>query len=72
MVDLAAHIRAGDGVWLGQTSAEAMPLVDALLDVMDAIGPVRAFCRLSFNRKLREAAARWHTGRPLGHRVRHR
>jgi acyl-CoA hydrolase len=53
-LDLADHIRAGDGVWWGQAGAEAVPLVDALIDQVAAIGTVRAFCGLSFNRRLRE------------------
>jgi acyl-CoA hydrolase len=54
VLDLRPHIRAGDGVWWGQAGAEAGPLVDALLAQVDAIGPVRAFCGLTFNRRLRE------------------
>jgi acyl-CoA hydrolase len=53
-LDLAEHIRAGDGVWWSQAGAEAVPLVDALIDQVAAIGTVRAFCGLSFNRRLRE------------------
>ncbi|MEU7810949.1 acetyl-CoA hydrolase/transferase C-terminal domain-containing protein [Pseudonocardia sp. NPDC049154] len=54
MIDLRPHIREGDGVWWSQAGAEATPLVDALLDQVADIGPVRAFCGLSFNRRLRE------------------
>lgn len=54
MIDLTAHIRAGDGVWWSQAGAEATPLVDALFDQVGGIGPVRAFCGLTFNRRLRE------------------
>uniref|UniRef100_UPI0015F09AAA acetyl-CoA hydrolase/transferase family protein n=1 Tax=Pseudonocardia pini TaxID=2758030 RepID=UPI0015F09AAA len=54
MVDLRAHIREGDGVWWSQAGAEATPLVDALLDQVTDIGPVRAFSGLTFNRRLRE------------------
>ncbi|HEY2195135.1 MAG TPA: acetyl-CoA hydrolase/transferase C-terminal domain-containing protein [Actinomycetospora sp.] len=54
MLDLSAHIAPGDGVWWSQAGAEATPLVDALLDQLPAIGPVRAFCGLTFNRRLRE------------------
>jgi acyl-CoA hydrolase len=53
-IDLRPHIRAGDGVWWSQAGAEATPLVDALLDQAGDIGPVRAFCGLTFNRRLRE------------------
>jgi acyl-CoA hydrolase len=53
-LDLSRHIRAGDGVWWSQAGAEAVPLVDALFDQVADIGPVRAFCGLSFNRRLRE------------------
>ncbi len=55
--NLRDHIRAGDGVWWSQAAAEATPLVDALLDQVDGIGPVRAFCGLTFNRRLRELPA---------------
>ncbi|MEU7815409.1 acetyl-CoA hydrolase/transferase C-terminal domain-containing protein [Pseudonocardia sp. NPDC049154] len=54
MIDLRQHIHAGDGVWWSQAGAEATPLVDALLDQVAAIGPVRAFSGLTFNRRLRE------------------
>jgi acyl-CoA hydrolase len=54
MLDLSRHVRAGDGVWWSQAAAEAVPLVDALLDQVGDIGPVRAFCGLTFNRRLRE------------------
>lgn len=57
MIDLTAHVRAGDGVWWGQAGAEAVPLVDALLDQVAGIGPVRAFSGLTFNRRLREVPA---------------
>jgi acyl-CoA hydrolase len=52
MIDLSAHISAGDGVWWGQGSAEPEPLVHALLDQVDSIGPVRAFCGLTWNERL--------------------
>jgi acyl-CoA hydrolase len=54
MLDLSAHVGPGDGVWWSQAGAEATPLVDALLDQLDVIGPVRAFCGLTFNRRLRD------------------
>ncbi|GLL09457.1 acetyl-CoA hydrolase [Pseudonocardia halophobica] len=57
MLDLRPHIRPRDGVWWSQAGAEATPLVDALLDQVADIGPVRAFCGLSFNRRLREVPA---------------
>jgi len=47
VIDLGAHIRADDGVWWGQGGAEPEPLVNALLDQVDSIGAVRAFCGLS-------------------------
>ncbi|MGC4938498.1 acetyl-CoA hydrolase/transferase family protein [Kribbella sp. DT2] len=52
MIDLGAHVRAGDGVWWGQGGAEPEPLVNALLDQVDEIGPVRAFCGLTWNERL--------------------
>ncbi|MDT7740925.1 MAG: hypothetical protein QOE59_3 [Actinomycetota bacterium] len=54
MLDLSPHVRPGDGVWWGQAGAEATPLVDTLLDQIDDVGPVRAFCGLSLNRRLRD------------------
>ncbi|MBX6389052.1 MAG: acetyl-CoA hydrolase/transferase family protein [Frankia sp.] len=52
LLDLARYIRPGDGVWWGQGGAEPSPLVDALLDQVGAIGPVRAFCGLTWNERL--------------------
>lgn len=52
MIDLKDHIKPGDGVWWGQGSAEPEPLVHALLDQVDGIGPVRAFCGLTWNERL--------------------
>lgn len=54
VIDLRPHVRAGDGVWWSQAGAEATPLVDALLDQVADIGPVRAFSGLTFNRRLRD------------------
>jgi acyl-CoA hydrolase len=53
VLDLRAHIRPGDGVWWSQAGAEAIPLVDALLDQASAIGGVSAFCGLTINRRIR-------------------
>ncbi len=52
MLDLSRYIRPGDGVRWGQGGAEPEPLVNALLDQADAIGPVRAFCGLTWNERL--------------------
>ncbi|MGQ0841917.1 acetyl-CoA hydrolase/transferase family protein [Actinokineospora sp.] len=52
MIDLSGHVRPGDGIWWGQAAAEATPLVDALLDQVAGIGPCRAFCGLTWNRRL--------------------
>jgi len=52
MIDLGRHISAGDGVWWGQGGAEPEPLVNTLLEQADRIGPVRAFCGLSWNERL--------------------
>jgi acyl-CoA hydrolase len=52
MLDLAPYIRPGDGVWWGQGPAEPEPLVNALLDQADAIGPVRAFTGMTWNERL--------------------
>lgn len=53
LLDLRTLVRAGAGVWWGQAAAEPIPLVDALLDQLDGIGPVRAFSGLTFNARLR-------------------
>lgn len=55
MTDLTRFIRPGDGVWWGQAGAEPEPLVNALLDQAAAIGPVRAFCGLTWNERLTTA-----------------
>ena len=52
MIDLGKYISAGDGVWWGQGGAEPEPLVNALLEQADRIGPVRAFCGLTWNERL--------------------
>ena len=52
MIDLREHLRAGEGVWWGQGGAEPEPLVNALLDQVGEIGPVRAFCGLTWNERL--------------------
>ena len=52
MIDLREHLTAGDGVWWGQGGAEPEPLVHALRDQVDDIGPVRAFCGLTWNQRL--------------------
>ena len=52
MIDLAAHITAGSGIWWSQTSAEPTPLVHALLDQITEIGPIKAFVGLTWNRRL--------------------
>lgn len=54
MIDLTPHVRAGDGIWWSQTSAEPTPLVHALLDQLPSIGPVRAFVGLTWDRRLTE------------------
>jgi acyl-CoA hydrolase len=51
MLDLTPYIRAGDGIWWGQAGAEPEPLVNALLDQADAIGPVRAFLGMTWNQR---------------------
>jgi acyl-CoA hydrolase len=51
MLDLTRYIRPGDGIWWGQAGAEPEPLVNALLDQADSIGPVRAFMGMSWNER---------------------
>lgn len=52
MIDLRPHLTSGAGVWWGQGGAEPTPLVDALLDQVEAIGSIRAFCGLTWNERL--------------------
>jgi acyl-CoA hydrolase len=52
MIDLSRFITGGSGVWWGQGSAEPTVLVHALLDQAGRIGPVRAFCGLSWDDRL--------------------
>jgi acyl-CoA hydrolase len=49
MIDLRPHIRAGSGIWWSQGAAEPTALVDALIDQLPQIGPVRAFVGLSWH-----------------------
>jgi acyl-CoA hydrolase len=58
MLDLGRYIRPGDGVWWGQAGAEPEPLVNALLDQADSIGPVRAFTGMSLNERFAGAMPR--------------
>jgi acyl-CoA hydrolase len=52
MIDLGRYISAGDGVWWGQGGAEPEPLVNTLLEQAGRIGPIRAFCGLTWNERL--------------------
>lgn len=52
MIDLSPHVRPGIGIWWSQAGAEPTPLVHALLDQADDLGPVRAFCGLSWDQRL--------------------
>jgi acyl-CoA hydrolase len=52
MIDLRSLVAPGSGVWWGQGGAEPTPLVNALLDQVEEIGPVRAFCGLTWNERL--------------------
>ena len=58
MLDLAAYLEPGDGIWWGQGGAEPEPLVNALLDQADAIGPLRAFTGLTWNERFAGALPR--------------
>ncbi|MDN5861531.1 MAG: 4-hydroxybutyrate CoA-transferase [Pseudonocardia sp.] len=53
-IDVSRHIRPGDGIWWSQAAAEPTPLVDALLAEAPALGPLTAFCGLTFNRRIRD------------------
>jgi acyl-CoA hydrolase len=52
VIDLGKYITAGDGVWWGQAAAEPRPLVDALIEQTEQIGPLRVFTGLSWNDQL--------------------
>src|SRR5215207_6105374 len=52
MTDLRQVVKPGDGVRWGQGGAEPEPVVNLLLDQVDDIGPVRAFCGLTWNERL--------------------
>jgi acyl-CoA hydrolase len=52
MIDLSPYLAPGSGVWWGQASAEPTTLVHALIDQADRIGPIRAFCGLSWDSRL--------------------
>lgn len=52
MIDISEYVFPGAGVWWGQGGAEPEQLVNALLDQADTIGPVRAFCGLTWNERL--------------------
>jgi acyl-CoA hydrolase len=52
VINLADYVTAGAGVWWGQAAAEPRPLVDALIEQTDQIGPLRVFTGLSWNDQL--------------------
>ena len=52
MIEFARYLSGGGGVWWSQASAEPRPLVHALLDQLGDLGPVRAFCGLTWDRRL--------------------
>jgi acyl-CoA hydrolase len=52
VIDLGEYLTAGAGVWWGQAAAEPRPLVTALMEQTDRIGPLRVFTGLSWNDQL--------------------
>lgn len=52
MIDLARHVAPGAGIWWSQASAEPTPLVHALLDQIGELGPIRAFCGLTWDQRV--------------------
>ncbi|WP_084269231.1 acetyl-CoA hydrolase/transferase family protein [Mycobacterium avium] len=52
MIDFGEYLKAGAGVWWGQAAAEPRPLVDALIEQSNRIGPLRVFTGLSWNDQL--------------------
>jgi len=55
MIDLAPFVRPGTGIWWSQASAEPTPLVHALLDQAELLGPVQAFTGMSWDERLTTA-----------------
>lgn len=51
-IDFRRLIGPGEGLWWSQAGAEPEPLVNAFLDQVHRIGPVRAFCGLTWNERL--------------------
>lgn len=51
-INLSRYLPPGAGIWWGQAAAEPEPLVHALLDQIGDLGPRRAFCGLSWDRRL--------------------
>lgn len=54
-LDWVRYVSPGFGVWWGQASAEAVPLVDSLVAQVGELGPFRAFCGLTWNRRITRA-----------------
>lgn len=52
MIDVAAFLHPGDGVWWSQGSAEPEHLVNQVLDSVDEVGPIKAFSGLTWNKRL--------------------
>jgi acyl-CoA hydrolase len=52
VIDFRKYLTAGAGVWWGQAAAEPRPLVDALIEQSDRIGPLQVFTGLSWNDQL--------------------
>jgi len=52
VIDFGKYVTAGAGVWWGQAAAEPRPLVDALIEQSERIGPFRVFTGLSWNDQL--------------------
>ncbi|MGB6247251.1 MULTISPECIES: acetyl-CoA hydrolase/transferase family protein [Gordonia] len=55
MIDFAALLTPGCGVWWSQAAAEPRPLVDALLEQAPKLGSLRLFTGLSWNDQLAAA-----------------
>jgi acyl-CoA hydrolase len=52
VIDLSRYVRPGAGIWWSQASAEPTVLVHALLEQAGQLGPVRAFCGISWDERL--------------------
>ena len=58
-IDLSGLVRPGDTVVFGQAAGQPLALTGALVEQREAVGPVRAFAVLTYDRAIQAA----HRGR---------